>query len=94
MQLSLLVAAFRPDALRMHSRVERRRMSEAALAHHKHILGDGEKMRDVRSTLGVGVRTGHLRLLAAAMSALVAPCGPERWGGGGGHILGYPTTQI
>ena len=47
-QLSLLVAAFRADALRMHSRVERRCMSEAALAHHKHIKGDGEKMRDVR----------------------------------------------
>ena len=43
-QLSLLAAAFRADALRMHSRVERRRMSERALARRKHIRGDGEKM--------------------------------------------------
>ena len=45
-QLSLLVAAFRADALRSHSRVEQRRMSEAALAHRKHIKGDGDSMRD------------------------------------------------
>ena len=32
-QLSLLVAAFRAYALRMHSRVERRRMSETAHPH-------------------------------------------------------------
>ena len=43
-QLSLLVAAFRADALRMHSRVERRRMSERALAHCVNIRGDREKL--------------------------------------------------
>ena len=58
-QLSLLVAAFRADALRMHSRVERRRMSETAHARRKNIKGDGDSMRDVCSMLGVVVRTGH-----------------------------------
>ena len=43
-QLSLLVAAFRADALRMQSRVERTRMSESALARRVNIRGDGEKM--------------------------------------------------
>ena len=59
MQLSLLVAAFRADALRMHSRVEGRRISVTAHTHRKNIKGDGDSMRDVRSTLGVVVRTGH-----------------------------------
>ena len=58
-QLSLLVAAFRADALRSHSRVERRRMSETAHTRRKNIKGDGDSMRDVCSMLGVVVRTGH-----------------------------------
>ena len=44
-QLSLFIATFRPDALRSHSRVEHRRMSEATHAHREMTQGDGHSMQ-------------------------------------------------
>ena len=80
-QLSLLVAAFRADALRMHSRVERRCMSEAALAHHKHIKGDGEKMRDVALNTGRGC--AHRASCSRGVSAEVSSsCSGQQCVGG------------
>ena len=56
-QLSLLVAAFRPDALRSHTRVEHRHMSETAHTRRENIGSDGGSM--------LAVTVQHTQMLSA-----------------------------
>lgn len=52
-QLSLLIAAFRPDALRGHSRVERKCMSKATHTQSQMTQGVGDSMRRLSWTLTI-----------------------------------------
>ena len=70
-QLSLLIAAFRPDALRGHSRVERKCMSKATHAQSQMTQGIGDSSQHATLELDADnmVRMGLIRAQHAGMNA-------------------------